>query len=109
MNMHSTPLAQPYPSPGPQEQPVPPQGDATGGIIPYKNVPALLAYYLGVFSLIPLFPIGFAALILGILGLKRRRQHAQVKGSVHAWIGILAGGTFSVIWIVLLVALVFLS
>ena len=29
------------------------EGDATGGVIPYKNVPALVAYYLGVFSLIP--------------------------------------------------------
>ena len=29
------------------------QGDATGGVIPYKNGPALAAYYLGIFSLIP--------------------------------------------------------
>ena len=27
-------------------------GDATGGVIPYKNLPALLAYYLGMFSLV---------------------------------------------------------
>ncbi|TWT38420.1 hypothetical protein Enr8_01120 [Blastopirellula retiformator] len=24
-----------------------PEGDATGGIIPYKNLPALIGYYLG--------------------------------------------------------------
>lgn len=76
-----------------------PQGDATGGVIPYKNVPALIGYYLGVFSIIPCFPIGLAAFVLGIMGLKKARQNPQVKGKVHAWIGILAGGFFGLIWL----------
>jgi len=29
-------------------------GDNTGGLIPYKNPKALIAYYLGIFSLFPL-------------------------------------------------------
>ena len=41
----------------PASRPVEPQvvlqGDATGGVIPYKNAPALVAYYLGLFSIFP--------------------------------------------------------
>ena len=50
------------------------QGDATGGVIPYKNGQALAAYYLGIFSMNP------------------------SVGSVHAWIGIIMGGIFTIIW-----------
>lgn len=31
------------------------EGDSTGGVIPYKNMPALIAYYCGVFSILPCF------------------------------------------------------
>jgi hypothetical protein len=74
---------------------MPVQGDATGGIIPYKNPPALVAYYLGLFSpVIPLLGLlmGIAALILGIVGLRKRKANPMIKGSVHAWIGIVLGG-----------------
>jgi hypothetical protein len=73
--------------------------DATAGIIPYKNVPALLAYYMGVFSLIPFigFFISIGALVCGIIGLKRKKAHPNAKGSVHAWIGIIAGGIMFII------------
>lgn len=68
--------------------------DATAGIIPYKNPAALAAYYMGVFSVIPLF--GFflapAAIICGIIGLRKKKQYPNAKGSVHAWIGIVCGG-----------------
>lgn len=71
-----------------------PQGDATGGLIPYKNPPALTAYYLGVFSLIPLLGaiLGPAAVIMGMLGLRKRKSHPQCRGAGHAWVGILLGG-----------------
>jgi hypothetical protein len=84
------------------------QGDGTGGLIPYKNPKALLAYYLGIFSFIPLFGIvlGFAALVLGILGLKDRRANPIIKGSVHAWIGIVVGGSFALLYTVMTVMMV---
>ena len=71
-------------------------GDATGGVIPYKNPHALIAYYLGIIACIPLIglPFGIASLILGIMGLVNRKKNPAIKGSVHAWIGIL-GGCFS--------------
>jgi len=64
-----------------------------GGLIPYKNVQALLAYYLGVFSLIPCIgiPLGIAALVLGIKGLKYAKLHPEAKGKAHAWAGIILG------------------
>ena len=93
----------PYGAPqhGGQSMPsVPTEGDATGGIIPYKNLPALFAYYLGVFSLLPCVGLFLAipALVLGIMGLRKRKQNPAVKGSVHAWIGIVMGGIFTLVW-----------
>ncbi|UUO06686.1 hypothetical protein M4951_25505 [Blastopirellula sp. J2-11] len=82
-----------------------PGGDATGGIIPYKNVPALVGYYLGIVALIPLvgFPFGCASIILGIMGLVKRNRQPEVKGSVHAVIAILFG-LFSVVLYGLMIA-----
>ena len=74
-----------------QHQPT--QGDSTGGVIPYKNPHALIAYYLGIISLLPIIgvPFGLASVILGIMGLSRRKKNPVIKGSVHAWIGIVFG------------------
>jgi hypothetical protein len=76
------------------------EGDATGGLIPYKNTPALIAYYLGIFSLIPCFGLLLAipALILGIIGLQKRAQNPAVKGAAHAWVGIVLGGICTLLW-----------
>jgi hypothetical protein len=74
---------------------LPPQaGDATGGIIPYKNPHALTSYYLGVFSIIPAigFILGCVAVPLGISGLRKRKAMPQIRGAAHAWIGIIIGG-----------------
>ncbi len=89
--------------PNPQQQ-----GDATGGVIPYKNPQALLAYYLGILSGLPLIglPLGIAAFILGILGLKARAKNPAIKGSVHAGIGIGCGGLFAVIWGVSIIGII---
>lgn len=84
------------------------QGDATGGIIPYKNVPALISYYLGIFAVIPFLGIflGIAALILGIMGLKQKKERPAIKGTVHAWIGIICGGIFATLWLLLFLVVV---
>jgi hypothetical protein len=69
-------------------------GDATGGLIPYKNSKALTAYYCGVFSLIPCVGavLGPIALVLGILGLNYAKEHPRAKGQAHAIVGIVLGG-----------------
>jgi hypothetical protein len=75
---------------------VPPQhgqdmeGDATGGLIPYKNKHALIAYYLGIFSFFIPFS-GIASIILGVKGLQARKRNPVIKGSAHAIVGIVAG------------------
>jgi len=87
--------AEPPPLP-PTPPPVPvteEKGDATGGVIPYKNPHALTAYYLGVFSCFPVlgFFLGIAAIALGVSGLKARARKPVIRGVVHAWIGIVCG------------------
>ena len=71
------------------------EGDATGGLIPYKNPKALASYYCGVFGLISCFLLlgvfGIVPIILGFLGLKHARQHPESKGQVHAIVGIVLG------------------
>ena len=76
------------------------KGDATGGVIPYKNPSALIAYYCGVFSLIPFIGIlvGIPGIILGFVGLDRRRANPPIKGAVHAWIGIILGALTTALW-----------
>jgi len=78
----------------------PNQGDSTGGLIPYKNPKALIAYYLGILSGLPLIglPLGIAAFVLGIMGLKDRKKNPAIKGSVHAGIGIGCGLIFTLLW-----------
>jgi hypothetical protein len=83
--------------------PIAEEPDATGGVIPYKNPSALIAYYCGVFSVIPCFPIGIAGVVLGIMGLRYADAHPTARGKVHAWIGIVAGGLFGIGWLVLTV------
>ena len=70
------------------------EGDATGGVIPYKNPYALTAYYLGILSLlccITGLPWGIIPIVLGVIGLRKRAANPVIKGSVHAWIGIVLG------------------
>lgn len=78
------------------------EGDGTGGLIPYKNPPALAAYYLGLFSIVPLvgLPMGVAAVVLGRKGLKARKENPAVSGAAHAWVGIGCGGTMAVVWLI---------
>jgi hypothetical protein len=83
--------------------PVAPHGstsDAMSGLIPYKNPPALAGYYLGVFSLIPCLglPLGIAALICGIIGLRRANANPGGKGKGHAWTAIILGSLTTLLW-----------
>jgi hypothetical protein len=70
-----------------------PTEEAVSTIIPCKNARALIAYYLGVFSLIPCagLLLGPAAFILGILGLRYVKAHPSAKGTGHAIAGIVLG------------------
>lgn len=90
-----------------QLRPAPDETVAT--IIPYRNVPALISYYLGVFSFIACVPfVGFlgipmaiAALVLGVKGLHLANVNPAAKGKVHAWIGILGGGLCMILGLII--------
>ena len=84
------------------------KGDATGGIIPYKNPKALIAYYLGLFSILPVIGlvVGVAAVVLGVLGLRDRKAHPEIKGGVHAGIGIGCGGLMALVWTLAVIMIV---
>ncbi len=78
-----------------------PGGDETvAAIIPFRNWPALTAYYLGIFSLFPLIGLLLAvpAFVLGIMGYRRYLADRRLKGNVHAWIGIICGAIFTLVW-----------
>lgn len=69
-----------------------PGTDFASTIIPYKNVKALTAYYLGIFSIIPLLGVLLAipAIIFGFLGLGQVKSQPHTKGKVHSWVGLIA-------------------
>ena len=53
----------------------------------------MIAYYLGIFGLIPCVGLilGPAALMLGILGLRYSKEHPEAAGGGHAIAGIVLG------------------
>lgn len=72
-------------------------------IIPYRNAPALVAYYLGVFSLIPClgFFLGLGSIVMGVIGLNHAGKRPEAKGKVHAWVGIVLGALVVIAHIVI--------
>jgi hypothetical protein len=96
----------PYPLPNsPQYYPVYPPADDNllNTLIPSHNPNALTSYYLGIFSILPLIGtiMGIIAVILGIKGLKLAKQYPQVRGTTHAWVGIITGILFGGFWLAL--------
>ncbi|MCI0676250.1 MAG: hypothetical protein L0Y42_10815 [Phycisphaerales bacterium] len=77
-----------------------PEGGAMSGMIPYKNPPALVGYYLAIFSLLPMVGIvlGIPAVILGIIGLRKRMKEPAARGMAHAWIAIILGAMTTLAW-----------
>ncbi len=63
------------------------------GLIPYRNPAALVGYYFGVFSLIPILGtlLAVPAIILGIVGLVKRHHEPRRRGLAHAWLAIILG------------------
>jgi hypothetical protein len=72
-------------------------------MIPYKNSAALIAYYLGVFSLLGGIILGLPAVVLGVLGLKYAKLHPEARGKAHAWTGIILGALMSLISVAVVV------
>ncbi|MCL6536731.1 MAG: hypothetical protein K6U77_11770 [Armatimonadetes bacterium] len=73
--------------------------DALSKIVPYRNKPALIGYYLAVFSFIPCIglPLAIAAVVLGVRGLAVVRETPEAHGKAHAWVAIVLGGLMLVL------------
>jgi hypothetical protein len=69
------------------------QPDVVETFIPYKNPLGLIAYYVGVFAVIPCagLLLGPAALVLGIMGIRYRNKHPTAGGLGHAITGVVLG------------------
>ena len=76
------------------------KGSGDGGVgyvIPYKNAPALISYYIGVLGLIACFLgglsifTGAAAIGLGIMGMMRASKNPEAHGRGHAITGMILG------------------
>lgn len=93
------PAAVPPPPPPVGPPPVSAVDEAFTTIIPVRNGAALTAYYLGLFSLLPLLGTAMAviAIVLGVKGLKAVAANPSVKGKGHAWVGIICGALFGLI------------
>jgi hypothetical protein len=79
------------------------KGEGLAKVIPYKNKLALMAYYIGVFSFIPVacFILGPIAFILGIFGLIKALKNPKARGLGHAWAGIILGLASPPLWVIL--------
>jgi hypothetical protein len=85
--------------------------DGMGKLIPYKNPKALASYYVGLFSFLPglgLF-IGITAFILGLMGLHDARKKPEIRGKIHAWVGIILGGLFGFGYLALVLIAIYFS
>lgn len=86
----------------------PTESDAVATIIPYRNKPALIGYYVSIAGMIPFLGLlaAPAALVLGIIGVRRRAREPHLKGYAHAIIAIVLGGFFTLVYWGLLIAVV---
>jgi hypothetical protein len=82
------------PQPGAERKP-----DLVEKLVPFKNAPSLVGYYLGIFSLIPCFGLllGPAAVVFGVLGLRQSRRLPGNVGKAHAWVALICGGIASIV------------
>lgn len=94
-----------YQQPHQPHQYPPHSDDVMSKVIPSRNQYAMIAYYLGIFSLIPFVGmfLGIGAFFCGLTGLKHLREHPETHGKAHAWTGIIIGsltGWGSVLFII---------
>ncbi|HVS65173.1 MAG TPA: hypothetical protein VMT85_16905 [Thermoanaerobaculia bacterium] len=63
------------------------------------NRPALWSRRLAYWSVLPLFPIGFAAVALALIGLARSPRLPKGSGTERAWTGLVTGLLFGSTWL----------
>lgn len=51
--------------------------------------------------------MGIPAVLLGVRGMTYCKNNEHAKGKVHAWIGIVSGSVFTLVWTVLAIVWIF--
>ena len=104
----STPAPPPPPAPPPVGASPPTSPGAVEVFVPYRNPNGLAAYYIGLFAFIPVLGavLGVVAVVLGIKGVKLARAHPERRGATHAWVGIICGGLFGLVNLLLLIGVI---
>jgi hypothetical protein len=116
---------QPAPNPPPQQVPPPqqsvppqvqyqqpayqqPQNDAFQTLIPTKNPPALISYYVGVASLICIFSpiLSPISIYFGIKAMNLIKEQPGLPGKGHAITGFILSGLSLLVFLVIVVAIV---
>ena len=65
-----------------------------------RSALAILAGYLGLFSLIPF--VGIVAIVVGVVAIFNINEHPKKHGLGRAWFGIIMGAASSVAWAVII-------
>ena len=93
------------------QQPEPKAPSTLDHIVPAKNPPALIGYYLAVFSLIPCLALilGPAAVYFGSKGRKAARETPSLPGRTHAMFAIAFGALMTLVNIAAVGLLIFYS
>ncbi len=84
--------------------------EGLSALIPDKNTPALISYYLGLFAIMPCFGLAFGpiAFVKGRKALADEKANPQIKGGTHAKVGIgcgLIGFVFNLAMLALFIAI----
>jgi hypothetical protein len=66
---------------------------------------AIAAGYAGLFAILGIFAPG--ALVLGILALRDLSKHPEKLGRGRAWFGVIAGGLFTALMVLMILAIAF--
>lgn len=89
-------------APSPAPAPPPSTGFAA---VAARNRAADRAFVFGLLAILPLFPIALAAFVYGVLGLSHAAQTSGAQGRGKAWLGVLSGTVFGVVWTAVTVSL----
>jgi hypothetical protein len=62
-------------------------------VIPTKNPPALISYYMGIFSIMPILgaALGVVAIVFGVNGVRKLKEEPNLPGKTHAYVGMGCG------------------
>lgn len=84
--------------------------DTIQALIPTKNMPSLISYYCGVFGLIPILGLlgSVAAIILGIIGLRKYNVTPTPGAKSHAIVGVVLGSVELVIFAAFVIFVIFI-